>query len=102
MALCVSDLRPQDRSSAGAKPWVYVIRIDKSDGTALHPVAISRAEPDWEQQLDEATEYFSSTYRGRGVVNVEYAANVHAAGVNDTESIVGWKAFLARVPWSSR
>jgi len=75
------------------KTHVYVIRIDLCDGTALHPVMVYQSSPDWQTLLEEAVEYFANLYRGKGIVNIDYARNVYHAGVNDVENIMEWADF---------
>lgn len=78
--------------------YIYVIRVDMNDGTAIHPVLISEAEPDSQQMLDEAVEYFTELYRNRGIVSIDYAEDIYFAGVTDTKNIVDWKTFRSRIP----
>lgn len=84
---------PENKQASGGKPWIYVLRVNLNDGTARYLVMISQGEPGWEQQLDEAEEYFSQLYGGKGYLTVHYAADPYSAGVNDVQSLVTWKEF---------
>jgi hypothetical protein len=77
--------------------YVYVIRVDFKDGTAEHPVFISRSEPDWESQLDDAVEFFTKLHRDSGIVSVDYAKDIYLAGVNTPETIVDWSTYRRRI-----
>ena len=73
------------------KEKIYAIRIDFPDGQTLFPTYVSTNEEDWQEQTDNAAEYFKKLYSDyNGIISFTVGDDFLEAGVNNSQSIKSW------------
>lgn len=70
---------------------VYVLRLDRRDGTSAFPAWISVDHPGSQDQLRDAKQYFEHRFRDEGTISVHMAGNLYEAGVADPAAVQPWE-----------